>query len=97
MREEVISSGTVEAVALARSSSPPTPAANSAAASSHVAPIHTGSTDWLGSAQGSKAGSLSSAAAQVPWTSLSNNFGNSAPGSPEILCRPWEGGIYYEG
>lgn len=92
MREEVISSGTVEAVALARSSSPPTPAANSAAASSHVAPIHTGSTDWLGSAQGSKAGSLSSAAAQVPWTSLSNNFGNSAPGSPEILCRPWERG-----
>ncbi|KAI0501344.1 hypothetical protein KFK09_016288 [Dendrobium nobile] len=92
MKEEVISSGTVEVVALARSSSPPTPAANSAAASSHVAPINAGSTDWLGSAHGSKAGSLSSAAAQAPWTSLSNNFGNSSPGSLEILCRPWERG-----
>lgn len=91
MKEEVISSGTVEAVAFARSSSPPpTPAASSAAASSHVPPINAGSTDWLGSAQGSKAGSLSSAAAQR--TSLSNNVSKSSIGSSEILCRPWERG-----
>ncbi|PKA61996.1 hypothetical protein AXF42_Ash019202 [Apostasia shenzhenica] len=93
MREEVISSATVEAVAFARSSSPPsTPAASSAAASSHVAPINAVSTDCLSGAQGSKAGSLSSAAAQIPLTSLSNNAGNSARASLKVLCRPWERG-----
>lgn len=91
MREEVISSGTVEVATFVRSSSPPpTPAASSAAASSHVPPMNAGSTDWVGSAHGSKAGSLSSAAAQR--TSLSHNASNSALGFSEILCRPWERG-----
>ncbi|KAG0466140.1 hypothetical protein HPP92_017720 [Vanilla planifolia] len=92
MREEVISSGTVEAVALAGSSPPPTPAASSVAVSSHIVPANAGSTDCLGSAQSSKAGSLSSAAAHASWTSMSNNVGNSTAGSSEILCRPWERG-----
>ncbi|WOL08942.1 hypothetical protein Cni_G17695 [Canna indica] len=93
MREEVISSGTAEAVALARSSSPPpTPAASSAGASSPAAPTNATSIDWLGSAQGSKMGSLSCIDPQPPRTSLSTNAGGSALGSSEPSCRPWERG-----
>ncbi|KAJ0963209.1 hypothetical protein J5N97_028331 [Dioscorea zingiberensis] len=87
MREEVRSSGTAEAFVMARSSSPPpTPAASSAGASSPALPANVGSTDWFGSAQGSKAGSC--LGQRIPRTSLSTNVG----GSSEPLCRPWERG-----
>ncbi|KAG0478843.1 hypothetical protein HPP92_013562 [Vanilla planifolia] len=90
MREEVISSGTVEAVAFARSSSPPvTPATSSAAVSSHTTPTNIGSTGWIGVTQSSKTGSLSSAS-QVPWAS--ENSGNFVSRSSLFLCRPWERG-----
>ncbi|THU52321.1 hypothetical protein C4D60_Mb10t02770 [Musa balbisiana] len=93
MREEVISSGTADAVALARSSSPPpTPAASSAGASSPAAPTNATSIDWLGSGQGSKVGSLSCIDPQPPRTSLSTNAGGSVLGSSEPQCRPWERG-----
>nr|XP_029120875.1 uncharacterized protein LOC105046736 isoform X2 [Elaeis guineensis] len=93
MREEVISSGTVDPFALARSSSPPpTPAASSAGASSAAAPTNVASIDWHGSAHGSKAGPLSCIGSQPLRTSLSTNAGGSALGSSQPSCRPWERG-----
>ncbi|XP_074582481.1 uncharacterized protein LOC141838799 [Curcuma longa] len=93
MREEVISSGTADAVALARSSSPPpTPAASSVGASSPAAPTNATSIDWLGSIQGSKVGSLSCIGPQPPRTSLSTNACGPAMGTSEPSCRPWERG-----
>ncbi|XP_038970484.1 uncharacterized protein LOC120104082 isoform X2 [Phoenix dactylifera] len=93
MREEVISSGTVDPFALARSSSPPpTPAASSAGASSAAAPTNMPSIDWHGSAHGSKAGSLSCFGPQPIRTSLSTNAGGSSLGSSLPSCRPWERG-----
>ncbi|XP_074560073.1 uncharacterized protein LOC141816134 isoform X2 [Curcuma longa] len=93
MREEVISSGTADAVALARSSSPPpTPAASSVGASSPAAPTNATSIDWLGSIQGSKVGSISRVGPQLPQTSMSTNASGSALGTSEPSCRPWERG-----
>ncbi|ONK67288.1 uncharacterized protein A4U43_C06F18600 [Asparagus officinalis] len=96
MREEVISSGTVDPVpAVGRSASPPqTPAASSAGASSPAVPTNVGSIDWLGSAQGSKGGSQSGIGQQPPKTSLSTNAiaDGSTRGSSQPLCRPWERG-----
>ncbi|XP_020091545.1 uncharacterized protein LOC109712405 [Ananas comosus] len=93
MREEVKSSGTAEPFALARSSSPPpTPAASSAGASSPAVATNVASIDWLGSAQGSKAGSLSGIGPRPPRTSLSTNVGGSALGTSQPSCRPWERG-----
>ncbi|XP_073107735.1 uncharacterized protein [Elaeis guineensis] len=93
MKEEVISSGTMDPFALARSSSPPpTPAASSAGASSAAAPTNMPSIDWHGSAHGSKAASLSCFGPQPLRTSLSTNAGGSALGSSLPSCRPWERG-----
>ncbi|XP_068654011.1 uncharacterized protein [Aristolochia californica] len=93
MREEVISSGTVDPLVRARSSSPsPTPAASSAGASSPAVPTNFGSIDWLGQGQGSKAGSLSCVGSHLPRTSLSTNAGGSALGSSQPSCRPWDRG-----
>ncbi|KAG9439382.1 hypothetical protein H6P81_019547 [Aristolochia fimbriata] len=93
MREEVISSGTVDPLVLARSSSPPpTPAASSAGASSPAVPTNYGSIDWLGQGQGSKAGSLSCVGSHLPRTSLSTSAGGSALGSSQPSCRPWDRG-----
>ncbi|XP_068656012.1 uncharacterized protein [Aristolochia californica] len=93
MREEVISSGTVDPLVLARSSSPPpTPAASSAGASSPAVPTNFGSIDWLGQGEGSKAGSLSCVGSHLPRTSLSTSAGGSALGSSQPYCRPWDRG-----
>ncbi|KAJ7968991.1 Nuclear-interacting partner of ALK [Quillaja saponaria] len=83
MREEVISSvGTVD----------PTPAASSAGASSHAAPMNVGSIDGSTHGQGSKAASLSCVGSQPPWISLSTSAGGSGFGSSQPSCRPWERG-----
>uniref|UniRef100_A0A1D1YL68 NIPA-like protein n=1 Tax=Anthurium amnicola TaxID=1678845 RepID=A0A1D1YL68_9ARAE len=92
MREEVISSGgTVDPLLLARSASPPpTTAASSAGASSPAVQTNVGSVDCVGSAHGSKGGSLSYLGSQHPRTSLSTNACGSALGSSQPSCRPWE-------
>ncbi|XP_077243800.1 IAP-like protein 1 [Tasmannia lanceolata] len=93
MREEVISSGTVDPFRLARSSSPPpTPAASSAGASSPAVPTNIGSIDCSGQGRASKGGSLSCGGSHLPRASLSTNAGGSALGSSQPSCRPWERG-----
>ncbi|XP_047168296.1 uncharacterized protein LOC124837058 isoform X1 [Vigna umbellata] len=78
MREEVISSGgTID----------PSPAANSAGASSPAVPMNVGSIDGSSHGQVSKAASLSCVGSQPPWTSLSTSAGGSSRS-----CRPWERG-----
>lgn len=93
MREEAISSGTVDPSRLARSNSPPaTPVASSAGASSPAVQTNVGSVEWHGSAQGSKAGSLSYTGSLPPRTSLSTNAGGSVMGTSQPPCRPWDRG-----
>ena len=67
---------------------------SSAGASSPAVQTNVGSTDWLGSGQGSKAGSQSGIGPQPPKTSLSTNViaGGSTRGSSQPSCRPWERG-----
>ncbi|KAL2476499.1 IAP-like protein 1 [Abeliophyllum distichum] len=94
MKDEVISSSG-DPLLPPRSSSPPpslTPAASSAGASSPAVPTNAGSTDWFGQVQNSKGGSLSRVGSQPMWTSLSTSAGDSALGSSQPSCRPWERG-----
>lgn len=65
---------------------------SSAGASSPAVATNVASIDWLGSAQGSKAGSLSGIGPRPPRTSLSTNVGGSALGTSQPSCRPWERG-----
>ncbi|CAH2068558.1 unnamed protein product [Thlaspi arvense] len=51
-----------------------------------------GSIDWLGTGQGSKAGSLSRIGSYLPRSSLSTSAGGSVLGSFQPSCRPWERG-----
>ncbi|XP_022877698.1 potassium/sodium hyperpolarization-activated cyclic nucleotide-gated channel 4-like isoform X2 [Olea europaea var. sylvestris] len=94
MKDEVISSSG-DPLLPPRSSSPPpslTPAASSVGASSPAVPTNAGSTDWFGQVQNSKGGSLSRIGSQPIWTSLSTSAGDSALGSSQPSCRPWERG-----
>ncbi|CAI9757140.1 unnamed protein product [Fraxinus pennsylvanica] len=94
MKDEVISSSG-DPLLPPRSSSPPpihTPAASSVGASSPAFPTNAGSTDWFGQVQNSKGGSLSRVGSQPMWTSLSTSAGDSALGSSQPSCRPWERG-----
>ncbi|XAR56355.1 hypothetical protein NMG60_11036809 [Bertholletia excelsa] len=94
MKEEVISSSGDPLLAPKSSSPPPTPtpAASSAGTSSPALPVNVGSIDWLGTGQGSKAGSLSRIGSYLPRSSLSTSAGGSVLGSFQPSCRPWERG-----
>lgn len=81
----------MDRVLLAKSSSPPpTPAASSAGASSPAVPVNICNADRSGLGQGPKGGTLSGAGSRLPWNSLSTSAGESALGSSQPSCRPWE-------
>ncbi|XP_057867659.1 uncharacterized protein LOC131074919 isoform X3 [Cryptomeria japonica] len=71
-------------------SSPPTPAASSAGASSPAIPVNFGGIECSGVGQGAKASNLSGAGSRLPWTSLSMGGGGSTTALSEPSCRPWE-------
>lgn len=75
-------------------SSPPTPAASSAGASSPAIPANMASVDWCGLGKGRKGGALSKSGPQPPRPSATSTsiVGGSAPVSSQSLCRPWDRG-----
>ncbi|XP_022867465.1 nuclear-interacting partner of ALK-like, partial [Olea europaea var. sylvestris] len=62
---------------------------SSIGASSPAVPTNAGSADWFGQVQNSKGSRIGS---QPMWTSLSTSAGDSALGSSQPSCRPWERG-----
>eukprot|EP00249_Psilotum_nudum_P024677 c29259_g2_i1 orf=1-2220(-) len=73
-------------------SSPPTPAASSAGASSPAIPANLASIDWCGVGKGRRGGSISRTSGLPPWATgaSTSTAGGSTPGSSQPLCRPWD-------
>jgi hypothetical protein len=63
---------------------------SSAGASSPAVPVNICNADRSGLGQGPKGGTLSGAGSRLPWNSLSTSAGESALGSSQPSCRPWE-------
>lgn len=75
-------------------SSPPTPAASSAGASSPAVLAKMTGVEWCSSGKALKGGSLSRSGPQLHGTSMTSTStaAGSTPGSSKPLCRPWERG-----